>query len=186
MQDPLQIWYGPLLNEAILQLPRIEFSLEGAPKMPWAFLMDELMRITGDLPGLWPQKPWFDANGNGEFPLGNEQLTQSDWENRFNQDQLKRYDPSLVIPTSLGAQELASVFTTGNPKQASFVNQLQNGVKTTRWLLYAVNEDVLLFLTAREHAEWVCQLHDSLARHDVSAVFFCTCPIHFSSECLPK
>jgi hypothetical protein len=181
MQDPLQIWYGPLLNPAILQLPRIEFSLEGSPRMPWGLLLDEITRITGDMPGMWPQKPWYDQQGNGAYPFGNERLPHREWENWPNQVQLRKHDAALIVPTNLGDFELESKFS-GSPEQQSFVNQLEQGVTITRWLLYSITEDVLLFLVAKEYSEWVFRLHQSLERHEVSAVHFCTCQIPFSAR----
>jgi hypothetical protein len=158
MKDPLRDCYSFPVSETLLALPKMIFSLEGMADNAWPDMLDKLSQITGDSFGLWPQRPWYDQNGNGAFPFSNEMLSHRDWSNRFNQSKLRQYDGNLIVPSDFSDDRMEDIFSGTSHNIEALINRLPEVVKSMRWILYAINEDALMFLTSAEYSIWVVSL----------------------------
>ena len=160
MSDPLEIQYPFKVNDVLLALPRMIFTCEGMSHDPWPGLLKFLEWTTCSKPALWPRKPWFDANGNGEFPFSNENVSHKEWGNQFNQAQLQSYSPEypILLPAEITAVELDRWHSFYRAGTESFINHIPDIVAVTQWLLYSLTEDHLLFVANADKGELVAGL----------------------------
>ena len=161
MKTRLEDWFICPISEDLSRLPKLIIMLEGAPKPGvWVRFLDELARITKSSPAQWPHKPWYDRDGNDEYPLTNEKLTHRDWGNPHNQKQLRQVDSDCLIPAEIADFELQEIFKDSNIWADVFLNRLPDIVGRIGWILYGINEDWMFFLTTDEHRDWVDQLQE--------------------------
>jgi hypothetical protein len=156
------------LPQAVAQLPILICQLN-TPGV-WPDFLDALANITGSKPAQWPQRPWFDQNGNGAFPLRNEEASRCEWANPYNQKQLRDCDlPDLLIPANASDQGLQTLLTMDEGEEV-FVTRLPQSLRTVKWLLFALHEEWVCFAVDPPHHPWVAQLTAWCADREIESV----------------
>jgi hypothetical protein len=158
------------LNPDVLGLPIFIFQVK-SPET-WLGLPDKLTETTGQKLAQWPSKPWYDRNGNGDYPLRNENLSHSEWANPHNQKQLRCQDYlGLLVPAEIPEPRLRELLPVSPEEdEKTFVNKLPEIVFEIGWLLYELNEDWMLFVASKAHRSISDGLKAWCLGHDVIVV----------------